>query len=143
MQNINPDSSRLKDLPSETKPQKKLPSIKSAIIVFVIVATLFIIVVIGYYFVSILKTPKDSSLMETSGSTEELQQATQEIPPASPLPDLSPTPRPTGPGTYACSPQGVCNHYKNPENEEFDCPVTFADLHCLDQCEDLTKRCKK
>ena len=58
-------------------------------------------------------------------------------------PTSSPTPRPTGPGTYACDPNGICNEYDGPEKPEYDCPKTFADRFCLDSCEDLTVRCKK
>lgn len=58
--------------------------------------------------------------------------------PASP----TPTPRPTGPGEYACDPYGVCNRYENAARKEF-CTVTFADRFCLDQCGEKEKQCKK
>lgn len=54
----------------------------------------------------------------------------------------TPTPRPTGPGTFACSPEGVCNLYSD-EMRKTSCTTTFADTLCLDQCTDSTKRCSK
>ncbi len=58
-----------------------------------------------------------------------------------PVPTPTPTPRPTGPGQYACDPVGQCKIYSDDVRVE-KCPVTYADLHCLDQCGDTTKRCK-
>lgn len=78
------------------------------------------------------------------GSTQE---ATTEPPSTGPestsVSAPSPTPRPKGPGTYACSPAGVCNEYADPKKEEYGCPVTFADRLCLDSCNDVAKRCTK
>ena len=57
------------------------------------------------------------------------------------LPTPTTTPRPTGPGTYACDPVGQCKIYSDDVRKE-KCTVTYADLHCLDRCGDATKRCK-
>lgn len=54
---------------------------------------------------------------------------------------LTPTPRPTGPGPYACSIGGDCKHW-NEQIQKENCTTTFADSNCLDQCTDTTKRCK-
>lgn len=51
------------------------------------------------------------------------------------------TPRPTGPGPFACSPDGACNSYG--EEMRKQCPITFADYRCLDTCDDASKRCGK
>lgn len=54
----------------------------------------------------------------------------------------TPTPRPTGPGKFACSPEGVCNLYSDEVRKTY-CTQTYADALCLDQCADPTKRCSK
>lgn len=53
----------------------------------------------------------------------------------------TPTPRPTGPGRYACSTLGTCKDFADAIRST-KCSITFADDHCLDQCTDVTKRCK-
>ncbi|HCM82327.1 MAG: hypothetical protein UV63_C0010G0006 [Microgenomates group bacterium GW2011_GWC1_43_11] len=53
----------------------------------------------------------------------------------------TPTPRPTGPGPYACDPLGICNHYGDAQRKE--CPKTYADDHCLDECSDIKVQCPK
>lgn len=57
------------------------------------------------------------------------------------LPATTPTPRPTGPGPFACSSLGSCKIW-NTQIQKDNCTVTFADNNCLDQCGDITKRCK-
>lgn len=57
-------------------------------------------------------------------------------------PTTTPTPRPTGPGNYACSPEGVCNLYSDEMRTQY-CRKTYADPLCLDQCADPAKRCSK
>lgn len=54
----------------------------------------------------------------------------------------TPTPRLTGPGTYACSPEGVCNLYSDQMRKDY-CTQTYADALCLDQCADPAKRCSR
>lgn len=54
----------------------------------------------------------------------------------------TPTPRPTGPGVYACSPEAVCNLYSDAMRESY-CTTTYADSLCLDQCGDKAKQCTK
>ncbi|MBI3343170.1 hypothetical protein HY032_03360 [Candidatus Gottesmanbacteria bacterium] len=57
----------------------------------------------------------------------------------------APTPTPTplqGPGTYACSKEGVCNAYSDQARKDF-CTVTYADPTCQGQCGDTAKRCTK
>lgn len=61
------------------------------------------------------------------------------IPTSSPAP--TPSVRPTGPGSYACSAEGDCNLYSDEMRK--GCPATFADSRCLDSCGDTGKRCKK
>ncbi|MEK7141013.1 MAG: hypothetical protein AAB800_00535 [Patescibacteria group bacterium] len=57
-------------------------------------------------------------------------------------PASTPTPRPTGPGQYACSQEGVCNVYSDAARTQY-CTVTFADSRCLDQCGTKENQCKK
>lgn len=57
-------------------------------------------------------------------------------------PSPTPTPRPTGPGEYACSPEGDCNVYSNEMRRQY-CTQTYADSRCLDQCGDKNKLCTK
>ena len=52
-----------------------------------------------------------------------------------------PTSRPTGPGQYACSIGGDCKDW-DPNIRALNCTVSFSDRLCLDQCGDITKRCK-
>jgi hypothetical protein len=66
----------------------------------------------------------------------------QTTPPVVPFFSPTPTPRPTGPGDYACDPYGVCNKYSEEARKQF-CTVTFADSLCLDQCGDKTKQCQQ
>lgn len=54
----------------------------------------------------------------------------------------TPTPRPTGPGVYACSPEGVCNLYSDEMRRQY-CAKTYADPLCLDQCADRANQCSK
>lgn len=54
----------------------------------------------------------------------------------------TPTPRPTGPGVYACSPEAACNLYSDTMRGQY-CTTTYADSLCLDQCEDKAKQCTK
>lgn len=61
---------------------------------------------------------------------------------SSPPPTLTPTPRPTGPGSYACSPEGTCNLYGDAVRTQY-CTKTYADSLCLDQCKDKSKQCTK
>lgn len=65
-------------------------------------------------------------------------QAREQKPVATP----TPTPRPTGPGDYACSPEGVCNLYSDEMRKQY-CTTTYADPGCLDQCGDKAKQCSK
>lgn len=58
------------------------------------------------------------------------------------IPTATPTPRPTGPGNYACSPDGACNSYSNEMRKQY-CTITYADNLCLDQCKDKSKTCTK
>ena len=60
-----------------------------------------------------------------------------------PTPTNKPTPTPTintGPGMYACDPNGICNVYGDPSGSG-QCPKTFADIQCLQQCHALAVRC--
>lgn len=63
-------------------------------------------------------------------------------PPAEQDPAPRDTPRPTGPGSYACSPEGTCNVYNDETRKQF-CTTTYADNRCLDQCGEKEKQCKK
>lgn len=54
----------------------------------------------------------------------------------------TPTPRPTGPGEYACDPYGVCNRYSEKARTQY-CTQTYADSRCLDQCGNKEKQCAK
>ncbi len=65
--------------------------------------------------------------------------STGQTSPYSPTP--TPTPRPTGPGRYACDPNGICGDYGDEQRKS--CPVTFADRYCLDSCGDKTKWCSQ
>ena len=53
----------------------------------------------------------------------------------------TPTPRPTGPGQYACSIGGDCKIW-NPKIQKENCTTTFADDKCMDKCSDISIRCK-
>ena len=59
-----------------------------------------------------------------------------------PIATPTPTPRPTGPGVYACSPEAACNLYSDTMREQY-CTTTYADSLCLDQCADKAKQCAK
>ncbi len=54
----------------------------------------------------------------------------------------TPTPRPTGPGQYACSPEGICNLYGKEQRAQY-CTTTYADSFCLDQCGNKNNLCTK
>ena len=55
-------------------------------------------------------------------------------------PTLTPTPTPPAePGQYACTPNGICNSYGNPEAA--GCPVTYAQSNCNNACGDPGNRC--
>lgn len=58
------------------------------------------------------------------------------------IPTPTPTARPTGPGPFACSPDGTCNRYGEDARKQY-CTVAFADSLCLDNCDDTSKRCTK
>ena len=58
-------------------------------------------------------------------------------------PTLSPTAIPTiatGTGPYACDPKGNCNNYADPTGYG-QCPKTFADRKCLNECNNVNIRC--
>lgn len=64
--------------------------------------------------------------------------------PTGPAPTPTPYPSPI-PGLNACSPgilpgPGYCNHYDNPA--AFNCPVTFSDRYCLNQCGNSANWCQ-
>lgn len=53
----------------------------------------------------------------------------------------TPTPPPQGPGQYACSAWGDCKEWDS-QIQKVNCTVTYADRYCLNQCGDVSKRCK-
>ena len=59
-----------------------------------------------------------------------------------PAPRDTPTPQPTGPGEFACAPDGTCNRYGEDARKQY-CSVTYADTLYLDSCSDTTKQCNK
>ena len=58
--------------------------------------------------------------------------------PAAPTPTPTLYPSPT-PGQYACAPKGFCKVYADPKSA--GCPVTFADINCLNQCGNSANWC--
>lgn len=88
-----------------------------------------------------LKTNPVTTITEkikSLGTSQSPKSSTPERPTHSP----TPTPRPTGPGDYACDPYGQCNLYSDEMRKQY-CTVTFADSLCLDQCGEKTKQCTK
>lgn len=62
-------------------------------------------------------------------------------------PSVSPPPTPTPlafippPGTWACTPAGLCNNYS--DAMRVFCTTTFADTNCLNMCANDTYRCSQ
>lgn len=69
-------------------------------------------------------------------------QAVTGLNPATPSSSPTSSPRPNGPGSYACSPNGTCNVYSDEIRKQY-CTTTYEDNRCLDQCEDKSKLCTK
>lgn len=124
--------------------ETQAPRTKSKVVVlaFLIVGLVIVLGILTYAFLS-----TNGGFFGLGSSKEDTQEVFTGPAPTKPAPtsivETSPTPRPKGPGTYACSPSGVCNEYDDPKKEGYGCPVTFADRFCLDSCSDLAKRCAK
>lgn len=53
-----------------------------------------------------------------------------------------PSPAPLqGPGPFACDHYGFCNVYD--DDKRAACPKTYADRHCLNECQKTDVRCPK
>lgn len=138
MEEVKKDSLSDQAQPSGVKPR----------IVILILLVFGIVIILGIFSYGVLSTKNGFGLgIFDKGSGEETQggstvPTSNKTEPTS-VSVTSPTPRPKGPGTYACSPSGVCNEYDDPKKEDYGCPVTFADRFCLDSCNDLGERCAK
>lgn len=64
-------------------------------------------------------------------------------PVATPTPSPAPTPPPTGPVyVYACDSGGVCNQFEEGHPYLFNCPVTFPQSNCNNECGNPAFRCE-
>ncbi len=99
------------------------------------------IVIIGVFFYVVLLNIVIKKFMFTK--TEAPRKAVQTFEKSV---DVVPTPTPekplTGPGDYACSPEGMCNLYGDNQRTQY-CKDTFADPFCLLQCGNKAKQCTK
>jgi len=59
-------------------------------------------------------------------------------------PDATPTPTPSWNGPYACTPQGACNYYGDPEGPifpQYGCPVSWSGTCPPGECAQQANRC--
>ena len=123
--------------PNHTVPLQKKLLYTGAIVGFVI---LYAVINIGVFaYAKKVRLSKQAGVTETVSVDENGNplQSSSPLPTSDPTP--TPTPRPTGPGIYACDPIGICNNYEDAKRK--DCPRTYADNQCLDQCGNKTVQC--
>lgn len=117
----------------------------------IVLLTIIFLGLTGFFLHQIIKLssptpdykPAESVLESTpTASPEPIKSSTptQPVRPKSNVPSITPTPQPDG-NTYACDPQGVCNAYQNANAA--DCPQTFLDSRCDNQCANVTIRCQQ
>lgn len=106
-----------------------------------IAAILYIAFNVWFYFFTTSGGLKTNPVGTYKGLTLPKQGETFSKPKAL-TPSPTSTPRPTGPGDYACDPYGQCNLYSDAMRSQY-CTRTFADSLCLDQCGEKTKQCTK
>lgn len=108
---------------------------KPVVILLVSLGIVVYIIFIIWFFNSGTIFKKTSNL---SGASQMGNPTATPVPPTPKTPTPTPTPL-QGPGQYACDPQGICNNYSDIMRK--NCPVTFADRNCLEQCGNAAKRC--
>jgi len=91
---------------------------------------------------SVISTQPTDKTELSKSSLEPTIAETQTTPAKSPDPtaENQAPPPPTGPGVYACDPEGDCRLYEDKIRTE-KCTTTFADSACLKACNDTSKRC--
>lgn len=86
--------------------------------------------------------PQGVTLTPVIPANAGIQNTITPTPTPTPTSTPTPTPRPTGPGQYACSPEGACNLYGDEVRTQY-CTKTYADSKCLDECGKKENQCAK
>ena len=109
--------------PPDPKPDKDIPIYILVILFVMVIGSLFLF---RYVLQKSTNRPVNTTNINQEPTT---------------LPSLTPTPTPLqGPGPYACSVLGSCKIWDLQIQKE-NCTTTYADKNCLNQCDDITKRC--
>jgi len=117
----------------------------SLVISFVLLTFYMLFVVWAYTRLSYrFSQPSSQTIMQTTNPNDEstIINVTDETSTTSGVTSAIPKQGKTGVKQYACDPSGICNVYADPKGQS-QCPVTFTDLACLSQCQDVSKRCKE